>query len=333
MLHIIDYIPDGLLESDAKDLHQILDGPTLIHLQGQRQPAVFVSALLHGNEPAGLHAVQAILKKYQGKTLPRDLSIFIGNVSAAKQGMRHLPGQHDYNRVWMPGNSAEHEMTEIIINEMRERGVFVSVDCHNNTGLNPHYGCVNKIDHRFLHLASMFTRTVVYFIRPQGVQSMAFAQLCPAVTLECGKIGDPVGLQEAVNLIDGCMHMHDLPEGPVHPQDIDLFHTVAIIKVPPEFSFAFESEEVDIRFPGSLDHMNFRELPVDTLFAQVREKASARLEAWDEQGNEVSERFFKIENGELRTRQAVMPSMLTLDEEVIRQDCLCYFMERMQGIG
>ena len=25
----------------------------------------------------------------------------------------------------------------------------------------------------------------------------------------------------------------------------------------------------------------------------------------------------------------VMPAMLTLDERVIRQDCLCYFMERL----
>jgi hypothetical protein len=87
---------------------------------------------------------------------------------------------------------------------------------------------------------------------------------------------------------------------------------------------------VDVHFPETLDHMNFRELPPDTLFAWVREKAGAKLEAWSETGEEVSEQFFKIENGELRTTQAVMPSMLTLDEDVIRQDCLCYFMERMK---
>ena len=329
MLQIIHSIPEGLLDAAATDLHEILPGPTLIHLEGQRQPAVFVSALLHGNEPAGLQAVQAILKMYQGKTLPRDLSIFIGNVSAAHHGVRHLPGQHDYNRVWLPGHSAEHEMTATIINEMQQRGVFVSIDAHNNTGINPHYACINVIDDRFLHLASLFNRTIVYFIRPEGVQSMAFAKLCPAVTLECGKIGDPVGLQHAVDLIDTCLHMSDLPSGQVAPHDIDLFHTVAIIKVPAEFSFAFESEEVDIKFPATLDHMNFRELPPDTLIARVREQAGARLEAWNEAGEDISERFFKISNGELRTIQSVMPSMLTLNEDVIRQDCLCYFMERM----
>jgi hypothetical protein len=35
-----------------------------------------------------------------------------------------------------------------------------------------------------------------------------------------------------------------------------------------------------------------------------------------------------VRRGELLTRRVVMPSMLTLDERVIRQDCLCYLMER-----
>jgi len=45
---------------------------------------------------------------------------------------------------------------------MRLRDVFASVDIHNNTGLNPHYGCVTALRHASLHLAAMFSRTVVY---------------------------------------------------------------------------------------------------------------------------------------------------------------------------
>ena len=48
----------------------------------------------------------------------------------------------------------------------------------------------------------------------------------------------------------------------------------------------------------------------------------------DEDGREVFERYFEVRDGELRTRRAVMPAMLTLNERVIRQDCLCYLMER-----
>jgi len=35
-----------------------------------------------------------------------------------------------------------------------------------------------------------------------------------------------------------------------------------------------------------------------------------------------------VEGDMLRTTRALMPSMFTLDERVIRQDCLGYLMER-----
>ena len=52
------------------------------------------------------------------------------------------------------------------------------------------------------------------------------------------------------------------------------------------------------------------------------------LEVRDEHDHAVAERYFGIEQGELRTRRPLMPSMLTADAAVIRQDCLCYLMER-----
>ncbi|MCW9021542.1 MAG: peptidase M14, partial [Sedimenticola sp.] len=49
---------------------------------------------------------------------------------------------------------------------------------------------------------------------------------------------------------------------------------------------------------------------------------------YDEQGADVSDRFLQVERGELRLRLPVMPSMITRDCRVIRQDCFCYLMER-----
>ncbi len=179
-----------------------LDGPTLIHLPGQREPALFVSVLMHGNETVGWEAMRLLLRRYQdqGRELPRALSLFIGNVAAAAVGMRHLPDQADYNRIW-PGTelppTPEHAIMAEVVQRMQQRGLFASIDLHNNTGANPHYACVNVIDNRFLHLATLFSRTVVYFIRPRGVQSQAMARLCPAVTLECGKVHDQLGVTHA----------------------------------------------------------------------------------------------------------------------------------------
>lgn len=330
---ILESLPPGFLDADAVRLHEVLPGPTLIHLPGRRPEPLLVSVLLHGNEPVGLQAVQVLLREHSGRELPRALSVFIGNVAAARYGVRFLEDQPDYNRIWpeggASGNGPEHRMMQRVVEEMRARRVFVSVDIHNNTGLNPHYACINHLDHRFFHLATLFGRTVVYFRRPRGVQSMAFAELCPAVTLECGQPGRALGIEHAAEYLDACLRLAEIPVHPVPPHDIDLFHTVAVIKVPEAVTFGFGSADTDIRFARDLDLLNFRELAAGTALGWVRPGDNMRLEAWDEQGRDVSARYFQLADGEIRTAVPVMPSMLNRDERVIRQDCLCYFMERL----
>ena len=332
MLTELNAMPEGLLELPATKLHKQLDGPTLIHLPGRHPEPLFVSVLLHGNEDTGWEAVRQLLTKYQGRELPRALSLFIGNVSAAKKGVRRLEGQLDYNRIWKGDGDAEHKMAQQIIETMRQRRVFASIDIHNNTGLNPHYACINVRDHRFLHLAILFSRTVVYFISPDAVQSMAFSELCPAVTVECGKVGQQHSTEHALQFVEAALHLDHFPETSVSAHDYDLFHTVATVKVPESVSFGFEPQGGELAFSPDLDHLNFRELPGGTLLAQLHSE-TARLEAWDESGADVSTRFFVSDNGSLKTRLPVMPSMLTLNAEVIRQDCLCYLMERLPAIS
>ena len=353
MLTILDQIPEGFTDCAPKDLLSILSGPTLIHLEGKHKEPLLVSILLHGNEPTGLLAIQLFLKKMQGKPLPRALSLFVGNVTAAQQGLRHLHNQPDYNRIWpydhilnegeasTEVNTPEHAMMKQIVEIMRDKKVFVSVDIHNNTGLNPHYGCINKLDSRFFHLATLFSRTVVYFIRPKGVQSMAFADICPAVTVECGKPDQPYGATHAADFINACLHLTEIPSQPLATHDMDLFHTVATITVPEHISFGFidpvsnsdktaESTSTDISFPTTLDHLNFTELTTGTTLGILNtEQTKIPLLVTDEQGQDATNRYLNLEAGELRTTREFMPSMFTLDHEVIRQDCLGYLMERM----
>jgi succinylglutamate desuccinylase len=331
MLTELNAIPDGLLELSATELHRRLDGPTLLHLPGRHPEPLFVSVLLHGNEDTGWEAMRQLLVKYQQRELPRALSLFIGNVSAAQSGVRRLDGQQDYNRIWEGAGDDEHTMAQQIIETMRQRGVFASIDIHNNTGLNPHYACINVQAHRFLHLALLFSRTVVYFTQPRAVQSMAFSELCPAVTVECGKVGQQHSIEHALQFVEAALHLDHFPEHPVAPQDYDLFHTVATVKVPEAVSFGFGTDGEALQFSPDLDHLNFRELPSGTQLAQMKGE-TARLEAWDETGVDVAERFFVYDRGSLKTRLPVMPSMLTLNAEVIRQDCLCYLMERLPAL-
>jgi hypothetical protein len=332
MLNEIETLPEGLLDVRVEHLHGLLAEPTLIHLPGRQPEPLFVSVLLHGNEDAGFLAVQGLLRAYESKDLPRALSLFIGNVSAARAGRRRLDGQPDYNRIW-PGTETpelpEARMMQRLVDSLRARRAFASIDVHNNTGINPHYACINRIDNRFLHLAAQFSRTVVYFIRPLGVQSMAMSAVCPALTIECGKPGQEYGVEHARDFLDACLHLHEIPSHPVPSHDVDLYHTVATVKIPDQVSFGFNQGDVDLSLVEGIDHLNFRELPAHTVLGRVRDSAALRLDVSDEHGRDVYDRYFRIENNTLLTNCVFMPSMFTLDANIIRQDCLGYLMERL----
>ncbi|MFN5977756.1 MAG: peptidase M14, partial [Pseudanabaena sp.] len=60
MLDVYDRLPDGLLDLESDQLYKILERPTLIHLEGDRQPPLFVSVLLHGNETTSWLAIREL---------------------------------------------------------------------------------------------------------------------------------------------------------------------------------------------------------------------------------------------------------------------------------
>ncbi|MDD3519011.1 MAG: M14 family metallopeptidase [Chromatiales bacterium] len=335
MLNHLDHLPPGLLDRDAQELHDVLGGPTLIELPGRREPPLFVSVLLHGNEPVGWQAVQALLARMP-EPLPRALCLFIGNVAAARDGLRRLDGQPDYNRVWPGGedhDGAEARMMRDVVERLRQRGVFASVDVHNNTGLNPHYACVNRLEHPFLQLATLFGRTVVHFLRPTGVQSAAMAALCPAVTLECGRPGEMHGVEHASEYLEACLRLSEIPTHAVAAHDIDLFHTAATLKVPDDVGLSFDGSHTDLMFHPDIERLNFRELAAGTELGRLGEGGRGRLQVTDEAGRDVGEDWIGIDGDRLLLARRAMPSMLTLDERVVRQDCLCYLMERLPPPG
>lgn len=334
-IRTLNGIPDGLLTAGAADLADLLGGPSLIHLSGRRPEPLFVSVLLHGNEDVGFRAVQQLLKAHDLHKLPRSLSIFIGNVLAAQRGVRRLDRQPDFNRVW-PGSEVqetpEHGLVRGIVEEMRSRRPFASVDLHNNTGHNPHYACLNSLAAPHLHLAALFSRTIVYFQHPRGVQSMAFTPFCPAVTCECGKVGDASGVSHAADFLRTCLHLAEFPVGPPPPGDTHLFHTVATIKVSPDIKFSFSPANADLQFRDDLEDLNFQELEAGCILGRRRIGAPAGVEIVDQSGRDVTAEFVETEGNSLSLRKPTIPAMLTCQESIIRQDCLGYFMERYPAV-
>ncbi len=322
-------LPDGFLDATPETLHHCVPGPALIHLEGQREPAVAVVLLLHGNEPVGLHAIQQLLRHYTGRPLPRALTLVIGNPQAAALDQRHLDQQPDFNRIW-PGTeqagSPEAGLFAAITGRLAERGLFAAIDLHNNTGRNPHYACVNRLDPAFLNLAALFGRTVVYFTRPRGVASMALAGIAPSVTLECGHPEDAAGVQHAFEMIDGVLHLDHFATEPPRPDAIEIFHTVAQVRVRAGLRVGLDAHH-DVQLEPDLDRLNFQLLPAGSPLIRVQSDTDTPLEAIAEDGTLVTEDYLERVGGDIRLKRAAMPSMLTLDTRVIAQDCLCYLME------
>lgn len=327
-LYTPEGIPDGLLDLPAADLHRLLPGPTLLHLRGRRRPPLFTAVLQHGNETVGWEAVRHLLSGYRGD-LPRDWLVFIGNVAAARHGFRRLDDQPDYNRCWPGTPHADEPVSQLLdglTERMRRRGIFASVDVHNNSGRNPHYAVVNALRPATLNLAALFSRTALFFTIPNGVQSAAFETFCPAVTVECGMIGNEAGVDHAAWFLDACLHLEHLPENPPRHGDLSIYETTARLTVAPETSFGFDDPTALLNLAPDLDALNFHELPPGTRLADVSGMQESPVRAHDLAGTDVTSRYLAVRDSELVTARVLTPAMLTRDTRVIRQDCLGYVM-------
>ena len=328
-----DHMPAGLLDLPATELHKVLNGPTLIHLPGQNPQPLFVTVLQHGNETTGWEAVRRLLKShYEFDQLPRSLSILIGNTEAAKHRLRRLDDQLDYNRCWPGGHHEDSEIGKLfrqVTDRARALAPIAAIDIHNNTGLNPHYAAINRIRPEFLRLASYFSSKVVYFTMPLGTQSLSFSRFCPSATLECGQAGEVLGTDHSMGFLETCLHLSDIPNTPLEPEEVHLFHMVATVRVHEEAFFGFGHVPTDIAFRENLDVLNFQELPSGISLGDINGGPMQPLIATDVDGVDVTDQYLRFDRGQIETVREIMPSMLTLDRRVIQQDCLCYLMDRV----
>lgn len=325
----LDYLPEAFFEVAAHRIREVFPQPTLVSLPGQKPQALFVAILMHGNEYSGLKAMQKLLHQYRDG-LPRRLHLFIANVEAAAAKCRFLESQTDFNRAWpgseLPGN-ATTEMMQQIWQFLRDDGLFAAIDLHNNTGTNPHYGCISNLRHENQYICSLFNHIAMVFERPKGVCSMAFDHLCPSVTLECGRPGEPLGIEKTLDVLETLLHLDHFPEREVLPQDLQLVKTLATLYVKPDIDFGFsdEVEEVSLRFAKGFEKRNFTELYADECFA-ISQNTQPLL-ALDQHGENITSSLLRQENTQLFLNRTLIPAMITPDKDIIRKDCLCYLLQ------
>jgi len=324
-LRLLDHLPDGLLNFTAPELAAALGGPTLIRLPGRREPPLLVSVLLHGNEDSGWNGVRRLLA--EPGLLPRSLILFIGNVEAAAARLRVLPHQQDYNRIWRHAGGPEGELALAVESALEGVALHAAVDLHNNTGHNPHYAVVTDLSPRNLGLAYLFSDKAVYVREPDTVMTRMFADCCPAIALELGPVGDPRCDDRAYDFVSRCLELEAIPDADL--DGLQLYRTQVRVHVAEaaQFSFAGDDRDTPLVLTGGVESVNFHRLPTGTEFGTAARPLEELLRVLDVQQNDVTDHYFELRNGRVLLKQAVVPAMYTLDPLVIRQDCLCYFME------
>jgi hypothetical protein len=327
-LDIYSHLPEGLLELPAHRLLERLRGPTLIHIDGAREPELFVSVLLHGNETSGWEGLRRYLRDHPAPE--RSLCVFIANIAAAAERARVLPGQQDFNRIWRNAAGVGAELADALLGAITNRNYFAAIDLHNNTGHNPFYAVVTDLSATNLGLAYEFSDKAVYVREPDTTLTHAFSGRCPAVALELGPVGDSRCDDRAYDFIDRCIGLNEIPE--TGSDRLNLYESLARVHVADDAVFAFTggNESAPLMLTGGVEAVNFHDLKAGTPFGSSELPLADLLTVLDTDHQDVTSEYFAKDGAEIVLRRDIVPAMYTTDPFVVRQDCLCYFMSRMQ---
>lgn len=325
-LSVFDKAPVGLEDLEVKNVRDALTGPSLIYLPGRKSRPIFVSVLLHGNETTSWTVAQKLIAISRREKLKRPILLFIGNVPAAAAGKRYLPGQLDYNRIWSGGEHPENALATETLGLVRAANPFAAIDIHNNTGANPLYSCVSRLEPSHLHLASLFSPLAVYYTNPSSALSIACSDFAPSVAVECGVSGEPAGIERALTLIDAAMALDEWRADFGGARDIDLYHTLGRIFLDESASFSFDGSPADAMISPEIEDWNFRMIGEEAVWARSP-RSQSPLRVVNEMGADITDSHFAFRNGETRLVAPAVPAMLSKDKDNARLDCLGYLME------
>ncbi|MEZ4773474.1 MAG: succinylglutamate desuccinylase/aspartoacylase family protein [Bacteroidia bacterium] len=207
------------------------------YTSGQKGPLLFFIGGIHGNEPAGVIALQRVFNKLSGLSLPF-AGKFVGvcgNMPALSNGIRYI--DRDLNRLWSQVeinrikatpeselNSEEKQLLELLdIIESTFDGSCspeILIDLHTTSASNGLFSIVTEdADNArlasslyapvILRLTDSLAATTNIFAKNRGYKSLAF---------EAGQHADPTSIdnhEAAIWLLleaTGCLHKDDVPE-------------------------------------------------------------------------------------------------------------------------
>ncbi len=297
-------LPRSIADLPATGLLEALGAPTLFDLARPGEPPLFVSVLLHGNEISGWQAVQRLREQI----VERSAMLFVGNVAAAASGVRLLPGQADFNRVWEGGDSPEAALASALVARVAAARPRLAIDIHNNTGDNPPYAVIAREDAPTLAAARAFAPRALLASQPRGVQTMRLARFCTAVTVEVGQPHDPLSADRAADYLARMLEPLQAPLA--RGCALVLFETAARVLI-----------DADALIAPAMQRFNFRTAPQGATLTRAGGSCAV-----DDRGEDVSARYLAQVDGATVLREPTTIAMYTDSFASARDDCLCYLL-------
>ena len=266
-VNFFEKIPDQILTCLPNELYRLLQGPALFFLPGKKSgPPLFISTLIHGNEPSGFLALQRLWQE-EGFILDRPLLLFLGNIRAAQINERYLADGPDFNRIWGEGPCASLPLVSDVITKIQKYKPIFAVDLHNTSGLNPPYSALSVLRPLELSLAQAFSLIAVHYSEPNTTLSHKLTSFCPSIAVECGKNTDPLSHQKAYQFIKICLKIDQLSLLP--NSSLQIYESLMRIYIPPGSSLSFNpAHSANFNFISDLDKFNFKDVPVGTIIGK-----------------------------------------------------------------
>jgi hypothetical protein len=330
--------PADRVPAEAEAWLRALGRPSWIRVAGRdRSRCRAVATLLHGNEPSGLRALHRWLRS--GAVPATDAVLFVGAVGTALEppgfAYRVLPGERDLNRCWLPPHTGEEGALalEVLERLARERPEAL-IDVHNNTGHNPPYGVGPAGGIPELVLVSLFGRRFVHSDLTLASLVEGTRAICPSVTIECGRAGDPTADEVAFQGIERFLGDESLGLASDQWPPVQVLGDPVRVGVRQGVELAFGESprpDADLTVVGDVDRHNFEMIPEGIHIGWVHARAGWPVEALGADGRDRSRDLFTVRDGMLETRVPMMPIMMTTDARNALLDCLFYAVTPRQA--
>ena len=317
----------------GKNLHELLDnlgGPAWITLDGvDRSRRRVIVALLHANEPSGLHAIHHLLTSDQKPAT--DLGIVIAAVDAALEepvlSHRYLPWEKDLNRCFAPPYTDDQgRLAEQIIERILDFRPEALVDCHNTSAHSQPF-CVSSLNNpQTVRFAGMFADVLVHIDQHLGTLLNHLPEDILGVTVEFGSFLDPGADRLAESCIRSFVFSEELPLD----RDAMLLSQPIRLETEHHLEVAYSAslvETADLTVINAIDQLNFKVVEPGTVLGWFKAHEHRNLVARRSDGTDSYAHYFTHEDGVLSTRMPLTIFMATTDPVVANNDCLLYFTE------